>query len=108
MLTWAELERRGYELCISKQGWSVWFGARTTLRELITSGSKRPGTPKITIQKRAYPYIVADFVKRRVDDPVRPNIDVDDMRAHAQRALGEWMAKTVDEKMYEALKKYKR
>jgi hypothetical protein len=107
-VTWDELKRRGYELAISKQGWSLWVHLGD-VRELVASGSKRPATPRITIEKRALPYAVADFVKRRIDDPpARPKLDVDDVRRHAQHMLANWMAKTIDEKMYEAIKTYKR
>lgn len=102
-MNWPELRRRGYELAVGKQSWSLWF-KKDYARRLVTSGSKRPATPRVTIEKRAYPYAIADFVKQRVSLEERPNINLDKVKDKVQRQLGQWMANRLDEAAYAILK----
>jgi hypothetical protein len=102
-VTWDELKQRGYELAVGKQSWTVWIRLGF-VRELVASGNKRPATPRVTIEKRALPHAVADFVKRRIDDPVRPKLVVDDLRKQAVHQLGRWLADEIDKKAYETLR----
>lgn len=100
-LDWPEFYRLGYRFSAGKRAWRVWY-VENGHRIEIGRGFKRPSTPISTIKIRAMKFVIANWVKRRVEGNTFTNTK-EDLRQQAMNNLIDWWTKKLDEECLKSL-----